>query len=75
MKLTPQQVAARKAVATRSARREMKNKYPVGYAVATLRIRDGLTASEIAQSLHITEYQARGYLTRVTRGEFASCNL
>ena len=73
MKLTPRQIAARKAVETRNARKAMQAKYPIGYEVAKL-ASQGFLSRYIAEKLFISEYQARGYMTRVTRGEYNSCN-
>ena len=68
-KMTP----AQKSAHTRAARVAAKTENPIGYQVAQLYVTRGWNAIEIASHLGITNYQARGYMTRVSRGDFDSC--
>ena len=64
---------ANKAAFTRKQRREAKLRSPIGYSVAKLMAKGTLTSESIAFILGLSDYQARGYMTRVTRGDFINC--
>ena len=68
-KMTP----AQKSAHTRAVRAAAKTNNPIGYQVAQLYVSKGWSAAEIATHLGITNYQARGHMTRVSRGDFDSC--
>lgn len=65
-----------KAAFTRRARIQAQERTQTGYRVAELMLREDITsAAGIASNLGITNYQARGYMARVTAGDFADCRL
>ena len=68
-KMTP----AQKGAYTRSARAAARQANPVGYQVAQLYLTKGWNAAQISSHLGITNYQARGHMTRVSQGDFDSC--
>jgi len=68
-KMTPSQ----KGAYTRSQRSAMRTASPVGYQVAQLYLGKGWNALEISAHLGISNYQARGYMSRVSQGDFDSC--
>jgi len=67
--------AGQKAAFTRKARQNARANYPIGYQVAVLMANGADTASSIVSTLGLTDYQARGYMTRVRRGDFDDCRL
>ena len=67
--------AGQKAAVTRTARNAAKKNNPVGYKVALLVLRDGYNATQVAAALGISDYSARGHMTRVTRGDYSDCRL
>lgn len=67
--------AGQKAAFTRKARVNARSNYPIGYQVAELMANGTDKASSIVSALGITDYQARGYMTRVRRGDFDDCRL
>ena len=72
MHLTPGQ----KSAYTRRARVAAQARSAIGYQVATLMLKDNVTtASAIADTVGLTNYQARGYMSRVTAGDFNDCRL
>jgi len=64
---------AQKGAYTRGIRTAARTASPVGYQVAELFITKGWNAAEISSHLGITNYQARGHMTRVSQGDFDSC--
>ena len=68
-KMTP----AQKGAYTRSVRAEARKSSPIGDKVAQLYLTKGWNAAQIASHLGITDYQARGHMTRATQGDFDSC--
>ena len=67
--------AGQKAAFTRAARNTARTNSPIGYQVAELVIQSGFNSRQVAAALGISDYQARGYISRVTKGDYANCRL
>ena len=68
--------AGQKSAFTRRARVAARTRSETGYRVAELMLRDHVTTADaIAETVGLTNYQARGYMSRVTAGDFNDCRL